>query len=364
MSSLGIYIHVPFCGRKCAYCDFYSTAYSRQAADGYISAVLRNLRHYSDRTRPTDTLYFGGGTPSLLTPDQLGNIITEVRTDFNLTPTAEITLEANPSALTRERLEKLRETGINRLSIGVQSMRDDELRFLDRTHDSARAERTVREAHAAGFGNISCDLMLALPGQTRDALLYSIDRLAELPIQHISAYILKVEDGTPFARDGIASQLPDGDLTAELYLAAVEALESRGFSQYEISNFARPGFESRHNTRYWKCEDYLGIGPAAHSCCGGVRFAVPRDLQAFIDSPVQPTEVTDDSPCSSQERIMLGLRLTEGIALSDFPDERSAIEKKIPALESAGYCRFDGERLSLTPRGFLMSNQIIGFLAF
>lgn len=364
MTTLGIYIHVPFCGRKCGYCDFYSTAFSRQAANGYISAVLRNLRHYSDRSRQTDTLYFGGGTPSLLAPQQLSAVIDEVRADFDLTPNAEITLEANPSGLSPEKLAKLRDIGINRLSIGVQSMNDNELHFLGRTHSAERARQAVLDAHSAGFRNISCDLMLALPGQSADELTHSIDLLAELPIQHISAYILKVEEGTPFAARDIAEMLPDDDRTAELYLMAVERLKVHGFAQYEISSFARGDFASLHNTRYWKCLDYIGIGPAAHSCNGGVRFAAERDIQTFIDSSVQPVTVTDSSPCTPQERIMLGLRLTEGIDLADFPELRGGIEKKLPALENAGYCTFDGQRLSLTPRGMLMSNAIIGHLVF
>lgn len=364
MSSLGLYFHVPFCGRKCGYCDFYSVCYRKEQAELYIQAVLRNLQHYSQPSRPVDTVYFGGGTPSLLTADQLGRVIDKARDSFLLAENSEITLEANPSTLTGEKLRELRKIGINRLSVGVQSMNDEELSLLGRTHTAARAEKAVREAAAAGFGNISCDLMLGLPGQTAAQLRESVGKMAALPIQHISAYILKIEEGTPFDCGEIRSALPDEDQQAELYLSAVELLEKSGFSQYEVSNFAKPGFESRHNCRYWKCEDYLGIGPSAHSCFGGKRFAADRDIQRFVESPTQPVTVTDENPCGFEERAMLLLRLREGLRLSDFPEHRAEIEKKLPPILRAGYAKFDGERLRLTPRGFLLSNSVITYLIF
>ncbi len=364
MNDLGIYIHVPFCGRKCPYCDFYSVPYTAGAVAGYAAAVLRNIRRYSEPERAVSTLYFGGGTPSLLTTEQLGSIISEVRNCFRFADSAEVTLEANPNTLTHEKLSGLRIAGINRLSIGVQSLLDDELKMLGRTHSAERAKKAVRDAAAAGFENISCDLMIALPGQDEEKLRRSAERLAALPIQHISAYILKPEAGTPFADSELLKELPDDDLSAELYLETVRIMAENGFEQYEISNFARKGFESRHNCRYWKCEDYLGIGPAAHSCYHGKRFAVPRDIEQFIKSDSQTENITDNSPCGFEEAAMLRLRLTEGLDLNDFPEHRASIEKKAPALAEAGYIRFDGRRLSLTPEGFLVSNAVIGQLIF
>ena len=187
MSTLGIYIHVPFCGKKCGYCDFYSVCYNKEQAELYVSAVLRTLRRRSDHSRTTDTLYFGGGTPSLLTAAQIGSIVTEVRRSFELSPDAEITLEANPNTLTAEKLAELRKAGVNRLSVGVQSMNESELRLLGRSHTVSRAEKAVLDSAAAGFDNISCDLMLGLPEQSAESLEYSIERLTALPIQHISA---------------------------------------------------------------------------------------------------------------------------------------------------------------------------------
>lgn len=364
MSSLGIYIHVPFCGRKCAYCDFYSVNWTKTAAESYTAAVLHNIRHYSDISQLVDTVYFGGGTPSLLTPQQIGSMINEIGEHFLLDDKAEITLEANPCTLNREKLEELRNIGVSRLSIGVQSMIDDELKMLGRVHTADRAEQAVLDAAAVGFENISCDLMAALPDQKPDDLRYSIERLAALPIQHISAYILKTENGTPFDCEEIRSRLPDEDTSAELYLQMVELLEKHGFMQYEVSNFAKKDFESRHNCRYWKCMDYIGIGPAAHSCYKGKRFAVECDLDDFVSSPVQNVSVTDESPCGFEEFAMLRLRLKEGLHLSDVEEHRADIVRKLPPLVKDGYAETDGERVWLTAKGFLMSNSVIEYLVF
>lgn len=364
MNSLGIYIHVPFCGKKCPYCDFYSVNYRKNTADAYCEAVIRNLRHYSVKKRIVDTVYFGGGTPSLLTSEQTASIIRTLSECFILRENTEITLEANPNTLTPRKLSELLECGINRLSIGVQSMNDDELMLLGRSHSSARAEQCILDAYNVGFRNISCDLMIALPEQTSNKLRYSINKLSSLPVTHVSAYILKAENGTPFGCDDFRRTLPDDDTSAELYLQMVKALHENGFAQYEVSNFAKDGFESRHNCRYWKCLDYLGIGPSAHSCYNGKRFVVERDVLQFIDSPIQQISVTDDNPCGFEERAMLALRLKSGLDLAETSSHRPDIEKKIPMLIKAGYAEFDGRFLSLTPKGFLMSNSIIEYIVF
>ena len=364
MKDLGIYIHVPFCGKKCDYCDFYSLRYSSLAAERYVEAVVRNIRHYSDNDTCAETIYFGGGTPSLLSPEQLGKIIGTVKQSFSISEDAEITLEANPCTLSPERLSAFRSIGINRLSVGVQSMNDDELRFLGRVHSAERAAKAVRDAADAGFENISCDLMTGLPGQSEESLRYSLYEMCSLPVKHISAYILKTESGTPFDCERIQEMLPDDEEVSRAYTLTCEVLEKNGFMQYEISNFAVPGYESRHNCRYWKCQDYLGIGPAAHSCFNGKRFAVPRDLDSFIAADSQPVTITDDSPCGYEEFVMLRLRLKEGLDISDVEDKREELEKKIPALVNAGYAEYDNNILRLTRKGFLMSNQVIGFLVF
>ncbi len=364
MNTLGLYFHVPFCAKKCAYCSFYSGAYSGRTAQDYVSAVVRNLRHYSDKSRITDTVYFGGGTPSLLSAAQLREILTTAAEYFFIADNAEITLEANPCTLSPQKLLQLRDIGINRLSIGVQSLNDEELRFLGRGHTAERAKKAVHDAHAAGFENISCDLMIALPRQTPDTLSYSIQRLYALPIQHVSAYILKIEEGTAFDCGDVRNALPSEDESAELYLKMVTELESQGFNQYEVSNFALSGFESRHNCRYWKCSDYLGIGPSAHSCFDGKRFAANCTTDEFISANIQPTVITDEAPCGFEEFAMLRLRLKEGLHLADVPDHSEEIRGKLPPLIREGYVTFNGETVSLTPKGFLMSNQVISYIIF
>ncbi|MDE6034889.1 MAG: radical SAM family heme chaperone HemW [Ruminococcus sp.] len=360
----GIYIHVPFCGKKCSYCDFYSEPYRKNTVEDYVNAVIRNIKAYSDKSCVADTVYFGGGTPSLLSPEQVGNIIQEIGNNFILPDNVEITLETNPNTVDFRKLSAYREIGINRLSVGVQSMIDRELKFLSRTHTAERAEKTVTEAYKAGFDNISCDVMIALPEQSAENLLYTLDRLTELPVKHISGYILKIEHGTPFDTDSIKNIIPDDDTTADLYIKMVDFLKNKGFVQYEVSNFALTGFESRHNCRYWKCLDYIGIGPSAHSCHGGKRYCVERNLKEFIENPVQKTIITDDNPCNFEEYAMLRLRLAEGLNVNDFPEYKNDLIKKIPVLIKSGYVNFDGANISLTPSGFLVSNSVIEYLIF
>lgn len=360
----GIYIHVPFCAKKCSYCDFYSEPYRKNTAENYVRAVIRNIKAYSDKSCIVDTVYFGGGTPSLLSPEQEETIIQAIRSNFILSENAEITLETNPNTVDFKKLSALRKTGINRLSVGVQSMIDTELKFLGRTHSAERAEKTVLDAHNAGFENISCDVMMALPEQSAENLAYTLERITALPVKHISGYILKIEHGTPFDCDEIKNILPDDDTTADLYIMMCEYLAKKGFKQYEVSNFAVTGYESRHNCRYWKCLDYIGIGTSAHSCHNGKRFCVEKNLKDFIESPVQKTIITDENPCGFEEYAMLRLRLAEGLNVNDFPEHKNDLLKKIPVLIQSGYINYDKERVSLTPKGFLVSNSVIEYLVF
>ena len=360
-SSTGIYIHVPFCGKKCSYCDFYSVCYSGQQAELYVQAVVRNLRHYGEKSLTADTVYFGGGTPSLLSGEQISRIMAAIRENFALSGDAEVTLEANPVTLSPRRIEELLSAGVNRLSIGVQSMNDAELRYLGRLHSAERAEKAVLDAFETGFRNISCDLMLALPGQSEELLKQSIDRLCDLPIQHVSAYILKVEEGTPFDCDEVRSALPDEEKVSQLYLLAVSELDRHGYQQYEVSNFSIPGYESRHNCKYWRCEPYYGIGPAAHSCHDGKRFAVPPDLDAFTNAALQPETVTEPDAETDSERIMLMLRLQDGIAPSDFPACADTLMRRAKPLLGTYLSNTDG-RLRMTAEGWLVSNTILTHL--
>ena len=344
----GLYIHVPFCQKKCPYCDFYSLPYSPEKAEEYKNAVVRNLSRYSKEE--FDTVYFGGGTPALIC-DKIGEILDAA----DLAENAEITVECNPESLNENALRELKKAGVNRLSFGVQSLIENELSALGRAHSPQTAKDAIMLAHSLGFENISADIMLGIPNQTLDSLKRTIDGLGGLPITHVSAYLLKIEPNTVFGRKSGEIDLPDEDLQAELYLRAVEMLSQRGFMQYEISNFAKAGFESRHNLIYWRAEEYVGIGPSAHSYYDGWRFAVPKNLARFLDNELQPTEITDFSPDKNEERILLGLRLSEGIRLSE------KIKRRL-ILIPREYYKLSSDRISLTPRGFLVSNEIIATL--
>lgn len=351
---VGLYIHVPFCLSKCPYCDFYSVKYSREKAEQYKNALIRNVKHYQTPDRVFDTVYFGGGTPILLWRE-----ICEIMEHITVSDNCEITVEANPCCCTEEALSALRQAGVNRLSLGVQSFDDGELSALGRRHDGNKAEKAILLAHKCGFENISADLMLATPKQTKESLKKSLERYCALPVSHISAYMLKIEENTPFASENLT--LPDEDETCELYLQTVETLGEKGFNQYEISNFALDGTESRHNLKYWHCEEYIGIGPAAHSYLDGRRFYVECDLQGFIDSPVQQ-EITDEEQAGGfEEYAMLKLRLAEGLSFEECA--RSGVNKQVIEQRCKGIpdelISVDNQRVRLTPKGFLLSNQII-----
>ena len=344
----GIYIHVPFCRKKCPYCDFYSVGYSEELAAQYAEAVKRNLHCYGERY---DTVYFGGGTPILLT-EHIPDILAEVSIERG----AEITVECNPLEMSEETLKLLLNCGVNRLSVGVQSAVSEELRALGRTHSFEQARDAVFLAHEVGFNNISIDLMLGAPRQTVMDMIYTMTMIREWPITHVSTYMLKIEPGTVFGKKTPLG-LPEDYQLADLYIRAVKCLDYLGFEQYEISSFAKNGMQCRHNLKYWRREEYLGIGSAAHSFYKGRRFAVSRDLREFIASEHQLEVTTDENINETEERIMLGLRLTEGI-----PEELwRRVESALPLIPKQ-YYRIENERLSLTAEGFLVSNGIISTL--
>ena len=359
----GIYVHVPFCLRKCPYCSFYSKPYDADTASRYVDAVCRNIAAYSYKVINADTLYFGGGTPSLLNAEQIGSIIDECKKVFSLY-SAEITLEANPCSVDEEKLRGYRAAGVNRISFGVQSTDDNRLGFLGRLHDFKTAVNAVEIANAVGFENISADIMLGAAGETCESLKNTIDTLCSLPVKHISAYMLKIEEGTAFDNDKIRNLTADDDLMSELYLTAVERLEMHGLKQYEISNFCREGYESRHNSKYWTGEDYLGFGAAAHSFYDGVRYCCPPDTDAFINAPVQPLEIIEEEVNRGEEYILLGLRLYKGISLDRIKSYfgRSAAELFLALAQEFskhGLVKINSDNVSLTPQGFLLSNGII-----
>ena len=348
----GLYIHVPFCLSKCPYCDFYSVGYDAGLAEKYTQAIIRNLKYYNETY---DTVYFGGGTPVLLS-DRIPEIMKNVRLAGN----AEVTVEANPCVTDEKRLYDLLSAGVDRISFGVQSLDGAELKFLGRRHNADEAKKAVCLAYKAGFRNISADLMLGLPHQSTKTVKKSIAELSQLPINHISAYLLKVEENTPFGQLNIT--VPEDEVMDEIYLFACEELEKNNFMQYEISNFAKRGSECRHNLKYWRCEEYIGIGAAAHSYYKNKRFCVDRNLWDFIDSDIQKTVITDESAGDFDEFAMLKLRLTEGLLFTEC--ERFGVEEKtiIRRLERVpqNYYRLDEKGISLTKEGFLLSNAVIG----
>ena len=360
----GIYIHVPFCAKKCPYCDFYSVGYRKDTVQGYVQAVVRNIDSFGGRGIKADSIYLGGGTPSLLSPSQVGDILNAAHRAFELSQ-CEITLEVNPSTVDKQKLEGYRKAGVNRLSIGVQSADKKELELLGRLHDFSRAERAVVDAVSAGFDNISCDIMAGTPGQSLESLERTLDRLTALPIQHISAYLLRIEQGTAFDCDKIRNSVAGEELMSRMYLYMAQKLEKAGFEQYEISNFAKKGFESRHNMKYWTGEQYIGIGPSAYSFFAGSRYHCPRDTEDFIRRDTQSVVVDEESPDRLEEYIMLGLRLARGISLGKLQElgaQVGAIAQRAQLYDKAGLCRFDGESICLTPKGWLVSNSIIAEL--
>lgn len=370
---LGLYLHIPFCKQKCAYCDFYSIC-DLSVIESYLAALCTEIRLsgalYHDRM--VDTVYVGGGTPSLLSADQLARLFSALRASFVLAPDAEITLEANPATLDEDKCRALFRAGVNRLSLGMQSADDRELQTLSRLHTFAAFLESYRLA-SSFFSNISLDLIYGLPDSDEEKFLHSLDRALSLAPQHISLYALKIEEGTPFAARRAQLALPSDDTVADMYLAAVRRLSEAGYEQYEISNFARPGFASRHNSRYWKREDYLGLGPAAHSFVDGLRYAHAKDLAGYLASlqkgnlPPHVEEYRPDEKEGINEEIMLSLRLVEGLSLAYLKEKMGydilkAKGDKIALFCRGGFMKQENGRLFFTPKGFLVSNTILSEL--
>ncbi len=346
--SLGLYLHIPFCDGKCPYCDFYSRRGSEGDMDAYTEGLCNRIAAWGEQLHraAVDTVYFGGGTPSYLGATRLNRLLSATKEAFAVAENAEITAECNPRSSVGDFFVRLREGGFNRLSVGVQSFREEELTLLGRRHSGQDGERTLLAAKEAGFDNLSLDLMINLPGQTEESLNESLQRAVALKVSHLSVYMLKNEPGTAF------ESLPpmDDEQAAEQYRQVCETLEKAGYPRYEISNFAKAGKESRHNVKYWRGEEYLGLGPGAHSFLNGRRFYYPRDTAAFLrgDSPVD-----DGVGGSEQEKQMLGLRLTAGVPLNDTLREKAA-----PYIK-AGFMQINNDRLSFTTAGFLVSNTIL-----
>lgn len=359
MIKKGVYVHIPFCSSKCPYCDFYSMVTDEDKKDAYLCALLKETKYYKNIA--ADTIYIGGGTPSVFGKERLKKLIEKLKENFDFS-NGEITVEINPSSCTNELVKALHEVGVNRISMGLQSFVEDERKILGRTSNAEKVRDAVKMCKEAGIDNISLDIMLGVPNQTKESLLKTLRFVTKADIKHISAYILKIEENTPFYANKNSLNLPDEDLTCELYEFACEFLEEHGFYQYEISNFSKKGYESRHNLKYWRCEEYLGLGTSAHSFLYGKRFYHERNFEEYL---ADPTTVTDDSPGGSfEEYAMLKLRLNEGMSQTEvakrfnrpIPEEMLEKSKKFI---SCGLMTYENETLKITKKGFLLSNTIL-----
>lgn len=372
---VGLYLHVPFCASLCSYCDFYRTAAPSGVPEGFEDRLLQEGRLYAESPPvAVDTVYFGGGTPSLLHPQRLARLLGGLRDIFSLEADAEVTLEANPETVEEEGLRLWRAAGVNRLSLGAQSLDAGELALLERRASAQRVRDAVRAAADAGYTRLAVDVMVGVPGQTPASLARTLDEVVTWPVDHVSAYLLDLHRGTALF-DRVAHgecSLPDEEASAGLYETLCTHLEASGFRQYEVSNFARPGGQSRHNLKYWRGQDTLGLGPSAHGCFRGLRTENPRSTARWEEALAAgrpPHERT--APVSVEERLenrlLFGLRLTEGVeeeVVREFLEGqgRDASATLAPLL-AHGYAERDGgDRLRLTRRGFLVSNEVLGYL--
>ena len=367
---LGLYLHIPFCKSKCAYCDFYSLSGREDRMDAYTAALERHLAEVAPQAAQhlVDTVYFGGGTPSYLGEKRLVKLLKAVKKHYHVDSHAEITLEANPdSAGDWKALRALRRAGFNRISLGVQSTDDACLRALGRIHTWQQVQEAVAACRRAKFPDVSLDLIYGLPGQTMEQWEKTLSDALTLQPEHLSCYGLKLEEGTPLYRQRDSLTLPDDEAQADMYLYAVEYLRQNGYEQYEISNFARPGHASRHNLKYWTLGEYAGFGPGAYSDFGGVRYGYIRDLDRYIAGELVLAE-SEHIPASEREMeyIMLRLRTTEGMNIREFENRFrrrfDPLGARLEVYADHGLAQRTEQGWRLTPRGFLVSNQIIGEL--
>ena len=386
--NFSLYFHIPFCVHRCAYCDFNTYAGQESLIPGYVEALCREIEmvaRSAPERLPAHTVFFGGGTPSLLSATQFESILGKVRNSFELAPDAEMSLEANPGTLTKDFLQDLHSLGFNRLSLGVQSTHPDELRQLERIHNYHQGIEAVTWARQAGFDNLNLDLIFGLPEQTLERWQATVKLILGLRPEHLSLYALTIEPGTPFGRwaqRGIIS-VPDPDTAADMYEWAGEALETAGFEQYEISNWARPGRQCRHNLQTWRGQPYFGFGAGAHGCAGGMRIANVSRIKTYLERlhpdqlfsgrhfPLSPATVEQTNisrRVEMQETMLTGLRLTrEGVSAEVFADRfgvpmRDVFGREIDELTGLSLLEWVGPVLRLTKRGRLLGNQV--FLRF
>jgi oxygen-independent coproporphyrinogen-3 oxidase len=369
VSFSGIYIHIPFCKSRCSYCDFATDVYRNQeSVERYVNALCTEIANYqSPITNYADTIYFGGGTPSLLSSQQLEKIINAIYKNFAVLPKIEFTLEMNPATVTLEKLQDFKKLGVNRASFGVQTFDDRALKILARGHDANDARKTFELLRQSDFDNISFDLIAGLPNQTLQDWEDNLNKALDLHPEHLSLYLLEIHESTPLAEQIRSKRqpVPDEDLAAEMYELMLERIAEKGYQQYEISNFSKPGFESKHNNKYWLCEPVFAFGVSAHSFDGKKRWANKRDTNKYVqmiengESPIVYNEEID----LTSEFIFLNLRLTKGLSLAEYKkrfgiDLQSKFAGDLASLEEAQLIRFEDNHLRLTQKGMVYSNEV------
>lgn len=371
---LGVYIHIPFCASKCGYCDFYSLSGCDHMMPDYQDALIDHIEESAQSLKgyEVDSVYFGGGTPSFYGADRIVEIFNTLKLNGNVRLDSEVTVECNPDSTSLNALKLLREEGVNRLSLGVQSANNDLLKLIGRRHNFQQVKRSMQDARDAGFENISLDLIYGLPSQSKSDWAETLARIIELHPEHISCYGLKLEEGTPmYERYKGSPILPDDDEQADMYFYAADVLERYGYKQYEISNFAAKGFESKHNLKYWNLDDYMGFGPGAHSCVGNLRYSFVKDLKQYISGVARGVSIIDEyrqiDPLErAVEYIMLGMRTSNGISEHDYRTRCQCdwrpIHKVLLAFAEKGWAEKTGDRWHFTVPGYLISNTLIGIL--
>ena len=367
-SGLELYLHIPFCIKKCDYCDFLSGPSTRTGQESYIYALLREIKAVSAvEKRSVDTVFIGGGTPSVPECDVMEKLLQVLQENFHFSPNAEITIEANPGTLTSEKLALYRKYGINRISIGLQSPKDEELEVLGRIHNYRQFLESYQMAREAGFSNINVDMMFAIPGQSYEGWIENLRTVAELGPEHISAYSLIVEEGTPFSKREL--ELPDEDTEYRMYEDVAKVLGEYDYHQYEISNYAKENRECRHNEGYWQRKDYLGLGLGAASLTGNVRFTNTTDMQEYLEKSGTPELMRKDREFLTQEDEMaefmfLGLRMTDGVSKTEFQEYfGTAVEKiygeVLDKYKRQGMLVEKDDRIFLSRTGIHVSNAVM-----
>ena len=370
---LGIYVHIPFCVQKCYYCDFCSSAATEDLKERYASALIKNIESVCDNFTDyeVDSIFFGGGTPTCLPAKTLSDILFSIKNNYYVSENAEISLECNPATANYDDLRILVASGFNRLSMGVQSLHEQELKALGRIHSFADFEKTYFDARRAGFNNINLDLMYGIPLQTEDSFKKTLETIVSYSPEHISAYSLKIEPGTLFFKNKDKLLLPDEDSEYNMYRLAVSTLKENGYGHYEISNYAKNGYKSRHNLKYWSADDYIGFGVSAHSCIGRNRYAVINSTSEYSDiilnalsgSYCFETEALSETEFA-EEYIMMRLRLSDGLSRKEYEEKFSSsipekyIKRMVPFIKS-GHIIDSDERYSLSDDGMYVSNYIL-----